>query len=229
MKGVTLLAPLPDGRTPTALIFDFDGTICDSAPGVFVSLNAAFRELGLPELPDEELREWIGPPTQVSFRERLGMDPEAAEAARQVFRRHYDELGMELSRPFPEVPELILELSGRGVPLGIATSKPEFAARALLEGYGLADSFQVISGASADEKLSSKAYVLGRALEGLQARDADVSLPVLIGDRIHDVEGGLEHGVGTIAVAWGYGREEEWADALARVATPAELRALLLG
>jgi phosphoglycolate phosphatase len=70
---------------------------------------------------------------------------------------------------------------------------------------------------------NTKADVVEEALRRLRERGADVSRPVLVGDRLHDVEGAAVHGVPTIFVEWGYGSPAEQAGAVAVVATPAEL------
>ena len=57
----------------TCILFDLDGTIADSAPGITASLGYMFEELGLEVPSAEELREWVGPPILDSFRDRAGM------------------------------------------------------------------------------------------------------------------------------------------------------------
>jgi phosphoglycolate phosphatase len=58
---------------------------------------------------------------------------------------------------------------------------------------------------------------------------ADVSNPVMVGDRKHDVHGAAEHGVPTILVKWGYGSKVEEVGTFAVVRTAEELGTLLLG
>jgi phosphoglycolate phosphatase len=57
--------------------------------------------------------------------------------------------------------------------------------------------------------------------------DADLTRPVLVGDRVHDVEGAAVHGIPTIAVSWGYGEPAEFEHAIAVAHDVDELRALL--
>ena len=117
----------------------------------------------------------------------------------------------------------------RGIPVSLATSKPELPATNMLNAYGLSRYFDVITGASEDETRSAKADVVAEALRRLAAIGADVSRPVMVGDRIHDVEGAAAHNVPTIYVEWGYGSPAEQAGAIATAATPEDLRTLLLG
>ena len=76
---------------------------------------------------------------------------------------------------------------------------------------------------------SAKSDVVAEALLRLKAMGADVSRPVLVGDREHDVIGAAANDVPTIFVEWGYGSVAEQAGAVAVVSTPEELKALLLG
>jgi phosphoglycolate phosphatase len=69
--------------------------------------------------------------------------------------------------------------------------------------------------------------VVAEALVRLSALGADMSNPVLIGDRIHDVEGAAANGIPTIFVTWGYGAPAEQAGAVAVAETPEELEKLL--
>ena len=98
----------------------------------------------------------------------------------------------------------------------------------MLDHYDLTKYFDVIAGASDDETRSAKADVIEEALRRLTAIGADVSNPVMVGDRIHDVEGAAAHGVPTIFVEWGYGSPAEQVGAVAVAETPADLRSLLL-
>ncbi len=84
-------------------------------------------------------------------------------------------------------------------------------------------------GATPDEAtLASKTDIVAEALRRLRELGADTSRPVLVGDRHHDVEGGLANGVPVIFVGWGFSDPHEGDDAAFRVATVDELRALLL-
>jgi phosphoglycolate phosphatase len=125
---------------------------------------------------------------------------------------------------FPGMGDLIRDLHARGVPTSLATSKPESLARAILEREGLLPLVDVITGASEDERRSAKADVVELALERLRERGADVSRPVLVGDRHHDVEGAAAHDVPTILVAWGYGAPSESAGAVEVAHDTDELR-----
>jgi phosphoglycolate phosphatase len=114
-----------------------------------------------------------------------------------------------------------------GLPTSTATSKPETPATAILRAHGLDRYLDVITGASDDEVRNTKADVVEEALKRLRARGADLSRPVLLGDRRHDVEGAAVHGVPTILVGWGYGEPDEHVGAVAVAADVDEVADLL--
>jgi phosphoglycolate phosphatase len=212
----------------SCILFDLDGTIVDSAPGITATLAYTFAELGLPVPSQDELMKYVGPPILDSFRERGGMSLGLAAEALAIYRPRYLETGALNSTVFPGVADVIRAVHRAGIPMSLATSKPEDPAMVMLSHFGLLDEFDIITGASADEVRSAKADVVAEALVRLRDFGADLSRPVLIGDRIHDVEGAALNNVPTIFVDWGYGTPDEAVGALTRVATPADLEKLLL-
>jgi len=214
-------------RPYTAVLFDLDGTIVDSAPGITASLAKTLAELGEPIQTPAELLRWVGPPILDSFRDLGGFDPEESAHALEIYRVHYLAEGVFDATVYDGVPEVLRAISEARIPLSLATSKPETPATIVLEHYGLAHYFDELTGASDDETRSKKSDVVAEALRRLAADGADLSRPVMVGDRIHDIEGAAEHGVPTIYVTWGYGSPAEAAGAVAVVDRPAELLPLL--
>lgn len=214
-------------RPYTAVLVDLDGTIVDSAPGITASLAKTLSELGEPVPSPAELLAWVGPPIMDSFRDRGGFDLARSHIALDIYRRHYLGEGVFDAAVYDGMPALLRAISEARIPLSLATSKPETPATIVLEHYGLAHYFDELTGASDDEKRSKKADVVAEALRRLAADGADLTRPVMIGDRIHDVEGSAEHAVPTIFVTWGYGSPAEAADAVAIVDHPREIYPLL--
>lgn len=212
----------------TCILFDLDGTIADSAPGITASLGYMFENLGLPVPSPDELREWVGPPILDSFRDRAGMSPEESAIALSIYRDHYLENGGNGSPIFPGIPTILRSIHDAGVPLALATSKPEFPASVILDHGNLTANFRVISGASIDEIRSAKKDVIAEALNRFRMIGVDVSRPVMVGDRDYDVEGAAAHGIPAIFVTWGYGSPGEAEGAIHTVNDPAGLRPLLL-
>ena len=213
----------------SCILFDLDGTIADSAPGITASLGLMFQELGRPVPAQGDLMAWIGPPILDSFRDLVGMDAVESAQALAIYRRHYLDTAAKESPIFPGIPGVLRAIHEAGVPLALATSKPEFPASVILDNGNLTQYFRVISGASIDEIRSAKKDIVAEALHRFGMIGVDVSRPVMVGDRKHDVEGAAAHGVPTIFVEWGYGPAEEQVGTIAVAKDAAELRALLLG
>ncbi|MRG59860.1 HAD hydrolase-like protein [Agromyces sp. CFH 90414] len=220
-------APAPT-RTWSAVLFDLDGTIVDSETEITNSLAHTFSSMGLPVPDDEALRAFVGPPLLDSLRMTAGFTDADAWEALNVYRDHYAD-HLLASPVFPGVAGVLERLHAAGVPVALATSKPESMARRVLDHAGLASYFTVIAGASDDEERSTKADVVAHALGGLQALGIDTSHAVMVGDRGYDTLGAAANGVPTILVEWGYGSPAEASDALAVVHSADQLRTLLLG
>lgn len=212
----------------TTVLWDLDGTILNSAAGVYNSFRKTFETLGLPAIPDEQLRTFLGPPLHITFGYTLGFDAELTEKCLDTYRDIY--LGGQATNAeiFPGVLELIADCKAAGLTNAMATSKGYSGVLLAGEHFGFLPLFDVLGTASADVNRFSKTDVLSYALGELREIGADLSRVVLIGDRIHDVEGARDHGIEVGLVKWGFGTEEEWAQADFEVENVESLRQVLL-
>lgn len=189
---------------PTHVLFDLDGTLSDSAPGILAALRHAFDVNGIPPMDAETELAILGPPFYESLPPLIGADrvPDVIAA----YRRHYGETsdggGMFNTVAYPGVADLLAQLTDAGVVLGVATSKPEAYAVPIVEHLGLAPHFETIGGDALDGSLGTKALVIGVVLDRLG--NPDPANVIMIGDRSHDVMGARAHGIDTVAITWGY-------------------------
>jgi len=214
----------------SCVLWDVDGTIVDASVGILRRLTVALTHFGRPAPTREELTHWIGPPMFESFQAQAGMTPEQAADAVTFYRKlgRADGYTTDVAT-YPGVPEIIRDLHAAGVPQATASSKPENQVDALVDFFGLRPYFLTTVGATPDEStLAAKTDIVAEALNRLRALGADVSRPVLVGDRHHDVTGGAANAVPVIFVDWGFSDRHEGDDAAFRVASPDELRRLLL-
>ncbi|MDE7219317.1 MAG: HAD family hydrolase [Oscillospiraceae bacterium] len=187
------------------VLFDLDGTLTDSAPGITNSVAHALAHFGIHAEP-KELIKFIGPPLNESLPEFYGFSPEQTAEAVTVFREYFMEKGWLENAPYPGIGALLSELKAAGLRLMVATSKPEVQAVRVLEHFELADHFERICGAPAgNEDGARKSAVIRTALRYAE----DLSNVVMVGDRRHDVEGAHEAGIPCIGVLYGYGGREE--------------------
>ena len=208
---------------PIAVLFDMDGTLVDSQPGIVAAMNATMRALGEPERDETDLRARIGPPLPETFSDLLGRPADELDDIVAGYRERYRGTMREGTFVYPGIPELLGELAAAGHPLAVATSKAQPLAVELLDHLGLGPRFAAVRG-PVPPSHEDKAGTIARALEALGTQTA-----VLVGDRHHDVTGARAHGLSTIGAAWGYGGEDElWAAGARAIARrPDEVPGLL--
>ena len=221
---------MPERSPFSCILWDVDGTIVDASEGILRRLTATLTHFDRRPPTRDELSHWIGPPMFESFQVNVGMTPEQSTEAVTYYRSLNKAEGYTSSATlFAGVGELIHDIAAAGIPQATASSKPEVQVTALMEHFDLSPAFTAMVGASLDERtLSAKADIVAEALRRLEVAGVDTDRPVLIGDRHHDVEGGLENGVPVIFVRWGFSWPHESEGAQAAVETIDELRALLL-
>ncbi|MGO1544419.1 MAG: HAD hydrolase-like protein [Gulosibacter sp.] len=220
--------PLGTGEPPfTAILWDLDGTISDSAAGIMAALRETFDVFRMPIPDDSTLLSYVGPPIIDSFKAQHLDNQIEIQHALETYREIHDESGLAESPPFAGMPELIRAVRQAGIPQSTATSKPETPARRVLDYYGIIDEFNFVTGASDDESRSKKEDVVEEALRRLREAGVDLSNTIMVGDRFYDVQGSAQHGVPAIYVNWGYGAVGEDEGAVAVASNAHELRRLL--
>jgi phosphoglycolate phosphatase len=219
--------PVPRLSGADPVLFDLDGTLTASGPGILASVRHALDRMGKPQPVPDVLDSFIGPPLHESFQVLCGMDPELAWTAVLAYRERYAEHGQYESSVYPGIVEVLDDLAGAGRVLAVATSKSEVFARSVLDHFGLTRHFVEIVGAQLDGTRTHKAEVVAEALLRLGRPAGDA---VLIGDRAQDVVGARAVGLPCVGALWGYGSAEELAGAgaAALAETPHDLLALLL-
>ena len=210
-------------RLPAFMLFDLDGTLSDSEPGIAASLHHAFDVHDVPRLTEDQIRSVLGPPFTKSLPRFVAAD--RVDEIIATYREYYRAGGMFDATVYDGVTELLKFLRSRDVTLAVATSKVEPFAVPIVDRLGLSEYFVTIGGDDFDASRDSKSLVVGEVLRRLGSPDPASVL--MVGDRIHDVEGSAVHGVGCIGAGWGYGSRTELAGALAWYATPGELLSAL--
>jgi phosphoglycolate phosphatase len=207
-----------------AVVFDLDGTLADSAPGIVASYRHTLDAFGR-HASDEAIRACIGPPLAVGLA-RLGIPAERGVEAVAIYRRYFGSTGIYDQSPYPGIPELLGHLHERGATLALATSKRQDFAQRILEMFDVAALFTVVAGATEDGARTDKVDIVAFALAQLGIGG---SAAVVVGDRRDDMEAAAAVGARSIAVTWGYGSraELEAAGAGAFAADPPQLLRLL--
>ncbi len=209
-------------------LFDLDGTLTDSAPGIHNCIKYALEKMGR-EVPGKDILDrFLGPPLVEGFAGNCNMSPAEAEEATRLFRERYTVTGLYENKPYDGVREMLQELKDADVFLATATSKPEDYAVRILKRFKLYEYFGFIGAATFDKSRHDKISVLRYTIE--KTGITDLESAIMVGDRANDIEGAHALGIKCIAVLYGYGSSEEFklhkADMTAH--TPAEAALLIL-
>lgn len=206
------------------LLFDLDGTLTDSQPGITRCVELALHHFGIEVTHPRELVAFVGPPLRDSFRDFYGFTPEQTEIAVQEFNRHYETTGVYENAVYEGVPEMLRELIDNGYRLSVATSKPGHLAEQVLEHFGLRRFFTGLCGGEPRGSLSTKGGVIHQIIKQLNIKHPAHQV-LMIGDRKHDMLGARQAGTDALGVLWGYGTRTELleAGAIALAESPAEV------
>jgi phosphoglycolate phosphatase len=209
----------PSSSLIPALIFDLDGTLTDSKPGIIGCLREVLEARKISGYGS--LDRFIGPPVEQWAAELLphGSAEDRSALARD-YRACYDRVGWSNNSVYPGVAEMLADLHNGGFPLYVCTSKHEHFAVRILKKFDLAKYFNAIYGDRIDYASHSKSDLLALILSQNAIDRASVWM---VGDRSFDIEAAHANGIRCLAAQWGYGTPEEWAQADAVAATPADV------
>jgi phosphoglycolate phosphatase len=197
------------------LIFDLDGTLVDSQPGILYSLKTAVRQT-FPEIDPEMFDFKIGPPVREMLRIGLKTVSEAElDRLETAFRVSYDGGGWQLTTVYPSVVETLVELTRCGVSCYVVTNKPSLATARILTLLGLTPYFDtVLCPDSRQPRFSSKAEMLEELLE---ERIIPANQAIYVGDSVDDFCAAEQCGIKFISIEYGYGRIPQKEKRLRRV------------
>lgn len=188
------------------MIFDLDGTLIDSRPGVVASIEYALRETGF-SIPDSGLAPLIGPPLDVMVAELL---PNAAYDVRadfiQRFRAHYDQTGYKASEPYPGVHSALEEMRECGFRLHVLTNKRQRPAEMIVYRHGWADLISSVAGVEDELAADTQGTSVSKPIRGaaLIANLGQTST-VIVGDGVDDLATAQHIGGFFLLAEWGYG------------------------
>jgi phosphoglycolate phosphatase len=195
-------------QNTTAVIFDLDGTLIESAPSILLGLEITIKKFGLlPVLPLEPCL--IGPPLRDTLKKLVGDQANVDfDVLASDFMAYYDTEGYRESKIYPGIQELLIQLTQSNIALYLATNKrleptlkivDYFAWTSFFDGIYAIDKF-------ADAPFSNKGSMI-HAL--IQAESIEKVHTKYIGDRIEDHEASSANGIEAILVKWGYGNLED--------------------
>ncbi len=192
----------------TAIVFDLDGTLVDSAPDLAAATDHVLATHGRQPVGLEMVRHLVGDGARALLMrgfEATGsaLDDVALDAAVVEFLAYYGPNIARRTRPFPGVVEGLGRLRARGFQLGVCTNKKEGLSRDLLAQLDLTRFFDaIVGGDSLPVRKPDRGHILGT----LKAMGAAPGNAVMIGDSINDVLAAHAAKVPVVAVTFGYTR-----------------------
>ncbi|MBM3355796.1 MAG: HAD-IA family hydrolase [Betaproteobacteria bacterium] len=188
----------------STVLFDFDGTLADTAADLSRALNRVRAERGLDEVPLEQLRGHASSGARGLLQAGMGVLPEHDQYAplREAFLKHYAENICIDTRLFPGVEALLSEIEWRGLRWGIVTNKSTSLTRNVVKRLGLAERAACVVCGDTTPHLKPHPAPLLHAAGELQVATSDC---VYLGDDLRDIQAARAAGMRPVAVAWGYG------------------------
>jgi phosphoglycolate phosphatase len=186
-----------------AIVFDLDGTLVDSLPGISASVNRVRDDLGLQAHPQAAVRGFVGNGLAMLARRAMGGDApdELIASFVEAFRRDYAATWAEGTLAYPGIPEALEKLAAAGVPLAVWSNKPQNFTEAtvvrIFPGFRFAAVIGEREGIPRKPDPASAAEIVGKL--GYPTEEI-----AMIGDSTVDIESGCNAGFTTVAVTWGY-------------------------
>jgi len=203
-------------------LFDLDGTLTDPKEGITKCFRYALEKMGAESPELSELERYIGPPLIKSFQEYFS--EEDAKKAVEYYRERFRDIGIFENGVYDGIADMLQTAKAQGKKLALATSKPQHFAQIIMDHYGLSQYIDVLVGSRADGQ--TKADVIRQVFAEAGLDEVSKKQAIMVGDRLHDIEGAKECGIDSLGVRFGYAKENELEEAGADyiVATTEELR-----
>ena len=211
------------------LLFDYDGTLVDSAQIIIEGTVEAFNRCGLAAPKPEEIKAGIGQKLAIAINSYLPFEHKGIlDEVISNYRQWYVEKdieGKQFEPLFENIKPVLEKLYQDGWNLGIATNKSH---RGLIRGllhHEIEEFFSIIMTTDTFPPKPNKAMAK-HALKTLKVKNSEA---FMIGDTVYDIEMGKNAKINTIGVTWGYNTKEELhqADADHIINDPSELDKIL--
>ena len=205
------------------VIFDLDGTILDTIEAITYFVNVTFREIGLEPILVDDCKYYAGNGARVLIERALlsrGISDEArVSEVLAIYKKHYDDDPLYLTRPFDGIPEMLAKLRREGYKLAVVSNKPDSAANPIVKHF-FGDAFDAVTGAVDGYLCKPDPALSLKVLDELGVLRED---SIFVGDTYVDMETGKNLGSEkVIGVLWGFRDREELvgsgADAVASTA-----------
>ena len=186
-----------------AVLFDLDGTLCDTLGDLTASMNYALRTFDYPTHTKEEMRTFVG--NGLKMQVRRATPPSAPQmhldAIESLFLAHYAKHCTDRTEPYPGMTETLLRLKDAGLLLAVITNKPHDCAVKIIEERFSAGLFGFVLGNKPGAPLKPDPAALNEAMRFLGVTPSET---VYVGDSGVDVQFAHAAALPCIGCAWGF-------------------------
>lgn len=190
------------------LIFDLDGTLVDSLPGISVALNHALEELGLPTYSQAEVEGFIGDGLEMLVVRALGADfAERKAEAVAGFQRHYAVDWKTGTHVYPGMLELLEEVFEKGIPMAVLSNKPHLYTVEIVQALFPNHLFEVVRG---HEERFPKKPDPTTALQIVAGWELMAGEVAYVGDSTVDLATARAGELVPLIFSWGYGTPDDF-------------------
>ena len=185
------------------VLFDFDGTLADTAPDMAAAANLLRQRRGLSALPVSAMRPYVSMGVRGMLRASLEMLPTDAEfeSAKQEFLYEYERASTVHTVLFEGIPSLLERIEQHDMSWGIVTNKASYLAQPIVTWLGLDDRCKVL--VCGDTTPHAKPHPLP-LLHAAQQAGFETHRCMYVGDDIRDIQAGRAAGMPVVAAAYGY-------------------------
>ena len=188
-----------------ALLFDLDGTLCDTAADLAASVNWARAELGAPPLDEARITRSVGNGLTRLMERSIADIPDAdLQASIALFRTHYAEHCVDATRAYEGIVPALDALAA--IPKAVVTNKPERFSATILARLGLLRHFRALVGGDTCHAKKPDPAPVRLALDLLHIPAGAAA--AIVGDGDTDIAAGRAARLTTCGVAWGLGDRE---------------------
>lgn len=193
-----------------ACIFDLDGTLTDTLDSLAYSVNETMREMGLPQITEEQCRLFVGNGARVLMEKTLQAAGDEKlirlEEAMKVYSRIFDENCTYHVVPYKGVPGLLQWMKERGMKIAVLSNKPDKQAGHVVREIFGTDIFDAVQGQKEGVPRKPDPTAALLIAERLGAKPEET---VYIGDSEVDAATGSAAGMRTFLVTWGFRKRED--------------------
>ncbi len=191
------------------IFFDLDGTITDPEEGIVNSYIYSLEKLGIKNCDRELIAKYIGPSIHLVFVKEYGIPESDIDIAVKYYREHFGVKGIYENKVYEGIPELLESLMNTNRNVYLVTSKPTVYAKEILRHFNLEKYFIKVYGSEMSNKNTDKETLIREALTKSNLNNSEC---LMIGDRMYDTIGANANNVDSVAVTYGFGRAEEFAE-----------------